>query len=185
MMFGVVVAMTSALAMAAVAQDSGMTKAALRSQLDAALSSGAYRSAEIKFGPGQVKVVTITADGQKVETIYGEDANGNLLLLKSETEAADGDDLGQAGLEVKSVSRDFLDEDDNDNDSDDDDDSDDDNDDDGDEGDDDNSGHGGDDDGGDDDNSGHGGGDDDSDDDNDDDSGSDSDDDSDDDNDDD
>lgn len=143
-------AMTSAFAFAAVAQVSGLTKAALRSEIDAGIGSGVYRSAEIKFAPGQVKVETVTADGQVVETIYRVEGDGSLVLLATETGAAEGDDLGKSGVEVKSVTRDFVEDDDSGDDN----------------GDDNGDDDSGDDDSGDDDNSGSGSGDDESDDDN-------------------
>lgn len=111
-----------------------------------------YSYVEVKTGPTQTKVEAIKGDTQ-VEVIYSNETGE---IISQETQAADADEIGREGVEIKSTDEDFEDSDDNDDDNDDDDEDDDNDDEDDDE--DDNSGHGNDDDHDDDDNSGKGGG---------------------------
>ncbi|WP_159082342.1 PepSY domain-containing protein [Paragemmobacter aquarius] len=169
MLFSTAMALGAAFASGAMAQDA-LTRTNIVSQLQSQIGSGIV-AAEVKFGPTQVKVEVIDANGNKVETVY-TDQNGVLVPIKTETEAADAEDMSKSSVEVKSVTKDFEDRDDGDDsdddidgeddDSEDDDSEDDDSEDDGgdddsnddsddDSGDDSSDDHGGDDDGGDDD----------------------------------
>lgn len=92
------------------------------------LQSLGYGYVEIQNGISQVKVQA-TRGTEKLEVVYDR-VTGK--ILKREMERADGDDLGQIGVDISTRNRDFLDDDDDDG-RDDDDDRDDDNDGDGDE----------------------------------------------------
>jgi hypothetical protein len=83
-----------------------------------------YTFVEVKIGPTQTKVEAIK-DGRKVEVIY-DNATGR--IIEQENEAADHDDIGRIGKDVKTVKKDFEDGDEDDDDVDDDDDDDDDDD---------------------------------------------------------
>lgn len=87
-----------------------------------------YSFVEVKIGPTQTKVEAIK-DGRKVEVVY-DNATGK--IIKQENEAADSDDAGRTGKDIKTVKKDFEDGDDDNDDDDhgDDDDDDDDSDDD-------------------------------------------------------
>lgn len=93
---------------------------------DAYLADG-YTFVEVKVGPTQTKVEAIK-DGIKVEVIYDNETQD---VIKREEEAADAEDAGRTGKEVRVVKRDFEDDgdrkgrkDDDDEDDDDDDDDD-------------------------------------------------------------
>ncbi|MDZ4088827.1 MAG: PepSY domain-containing protein [Tabrizicola sp.] len=75
-----------------------------------------YTFVEVKIGPTQTKVEAIR-DGRKVEVVY-DNATGE--IIKQENEAADSDDAGRTGKDVKTVRKDFEDGDDDDDDDDDD-----------------------------------------------------------------
>ncbi|MBT8414700.1 MAG: PepSY domain-containing protein [Boseongicola sp.] len=76
-----------------------------------------YGYIEIKNGISQVKVEAIRGT-EKLEVVYDR-ATGQ--ILKREMERADGDDLGQSGVDISTRNRDFLDDDDDDDDDSDDD----------------------------------------------------------------
>lgn len=69
-----------------------------------------YTFVEVKIGPTQTKVEAIR-DGRKVEVVY-DNATGE--IIKQENEAADSDDAGRTGKDVKTVRKDFEDGDDDD-----------------------------------------------------------------------
>jgi hypothetical protein len=147
---------------AAAALSASVAYAAIDAQAlaDSYLAEG-YDFVEVKQGPTQTKVEAIR-DTTKVEVVYDNETGA---ILSQEEEAADAEDIGRTGSQVRSVDRDFEDGDDevdgghhgsghdgDDDDEDDDGDDDDDDDDDGDRGghDDDGDDDGGDDDGDDD-----------------------------------
>lgn len=111
MLFGTAMALGAAFGSGAMAQDA-LTRSNIVSQLQSQIGSGIV-AAEVKFGPTQVKVEVIDANGVKIETIYS-DENGVLVPIKTETETADADDMSKSAVEVKSVTRDFEDRDDGD-----------------------------------------------------------------------
>lgn len=74
---------------------------------DAYLADG-YTFVEVKVGPTQTKVEAIK-DGVKVEVIYDNETQD---IIKREEEAADAEDAGRTGKEVRVVKRDFEDDDD-------------------------------------------------------------------------
>lgn len=67
-----------------------------------------YSFVEVKIGPTQTKVEAIR-DGRKVEVVY-DNATGT--IIKQENEAADSDDADRTGKDVKTVRKDFEDDDD-------------------------------------------------------------------------
>jgi hypothetical protein len=69
---------------------------------DAYLAEG-YDFVEVKTGPTQTKVEAIKG-ATKVEVVYD---NASQEILKREQEAADGDDIGRVGKQVRNVNRDF------------------------------------------------------------------------------
>jgi hypothetical protein len=81
-----------------------------------------YTWVEVKVGPTQTKVEAVK-DGRKVEVIY-DNATGD--IIKQENETADDDDLGRSGMQVRTVKKDFEDDEDDDDEDDEDDDEDDD-----------------------------------------------------------
>jgi hypothetical protein len=76
-------------------------------QLAADYLAEGYDFVEVKVGPTQTKVEAIRG-ATKVEVIYD---NATLAILKQEREAADSDDVGRTGSQVRTVSRDFEDDD--------------------------------------------------------------------------
>jgi hypothetical protein len=77
-----------------------------------------YDFVEVKVGPTQTKVEAIKG-GTKVEVIYDNETGE---ILKQEAEAADGDDVGRTGKQVRVEDKDFLDGDDDEGDDEEDDD---------------------------------------------------------------
>jgi hypothetical protein len=135
---------------AATALSANMAFAAIDAQAlaDSYIAEG-YTYVEVKQGPTQTKLEAIKGD-VKVEVIYSNETG---LIIKSESETADSEEIGKTGTEVETTDEDFEDgddddddDDDEDGDDDDDDDSDDDDDDDDDDGDDDDDDDDGDDD---------------------------------------
>lgn len=90
----------------AMAQDA-LTRANIVTQLQSQIGAGIV-SAEVKFGPTQVKVEVIDANGTKTETVYS-DVDGVLVPIKTESETADAEDMSKSSVEVKSVTKDFED----------------------------------------------------------------------------
>lgn len=111
MLFSTAMALGAAFGSGAMAQDA-LTRSNIVSQLQSQIGTGIV-AAEVKFGPTQVKVEVIDANGNKIETVY-TDQNGVLVPIKTETEAADAEDLSKSSIEVKSVTKDFEDRDDGD-----------------------------------------------------------------------
>ena len=69
-----------------------------------------YSYVEVKQGPTQTKIEALKGS-TVVEVVY-DNASGE--IISQETQAADGDELGRTGIEIKSTDKDFEDTDDED-----------------------------------------------------------------------
>lgn len=104
---------------AAAALSANMAHAAISGEdLARAYLAQGYDYVEVKVGPTQTKVEAIKGTA-KVEVLYDNETGS---ILEQEQEAAEGDDLGKTGSEIRTVDHDFEDGDDDgaDDDSDDD-----------------------------------------------------------------
>lgn len=93
------------LGVAALVMSGGMAFAAVNTEaLVSDLQSQGYTFIEVKRGPTQIKVEAVRGT-EKVETVY-DIATGR--VLDQEAEAADADERGRTGVQVRDRSRDFV-----------------------------------------------------------------------------